>query len=73
MKSDIPAIIILLALAAFTYFLCGQRDMQIDAVNARLALLERQVGHGNIPQIIVMGKTTIYPVDGEITIAEVEK
>ncbi len=72
MKSDIPAIVILVALAIFTYFLCGQRDMQIQSVNDRLALLEKQARHGNIPRITVE-RGSVYAGSGEIIVTEVKK
>jgi hypothetical protein len=68
---DLPAIIILLALAVFSFFMCGQRDMALTAQNARIALLEEQIGHGNIPRIEI-SKGTVYAGSGSITIEKIE-
>ena len=70
---ELSICLILIGLFIATLLLVGQRDAQLDAINARIALIESQVGHGNIPQINIMGKATIYPVDGEIVIERIEK
>jgi hypothetical protein len=72
MKSDIPAIIILLALAIFTFYFCGQADMAMDAQNARIALLEEQIGHGNIPRIEISGRAAVYAGSGQILIDDLK-
>jgi hypothetical protein len=67
MKSDLAAIIVLIGMGIFTFFMCGQRDMQLTAVNARLALLESQQRTGAIPQINIT-RASVYAVDGELVI-----
>ena len=70
---ELAICLVLIGLFIAAMLLVGQRDQQLDAINARIDLVAAQVGHGNIPQINVMGKTTSYPVDGEILIKEIKK
>jgi len=72
MKSDWPAIIVLILMGIFTFFMFGQRDMALDAQNARIALLEEQIGHGNIPRIEISGRAAVYAGSGSITIEKIE-
>jgi hypothetical protein len=72
MKSDWPAIIVLILMGIFTFFMFGQRDMALDAQNARIALLEEQIGHGNIPRITVE-RGSIYAGSGEIIVERIDK
>jgi hypothetical protein len=72
MKSDLAILIGLIILFVATFLLCDQRDMAMDAQNARIALLEEQIGHSNIPRITVTGRTSIYSADGEIVMQELK-
>ena len=73
MNSDLPAIIILIALAISTFFLCGQRDMQLDAQNARISLLESQVGHANMPRIEINGRAAVYAGEAKVIVERIEE
>jgi len=70
MKNDLVVCLILAALFIATMLLVGQRDQQLASINARIDLIESQVGHGNIPRITVTGRTSIYSTDGEIVLEE---
>jgi hypothetical protein len=72
MKSDLAILLGLIGLFVASLLLCGQRDLQLTAQNNRIALLEEQVGHGNIPRITVTGRTSIYSADGEIVMQELK-
>ena len=71
MKADLAILIGLIALFVAAFLLCGQRDMALEAQNARIALLEEQIGHGNIPRIEI-SKGTVYAGSGSITIEKIE-
>ena len=68
---DLSICLFLALLFAAALWLVGQRDQQLDSLNARIDLLSEQVGHGNIPRITV-AKGTIYAGSGSITIEKVE-
>jgi hypothetical protein len=72
MKSDLAILLGLIGLFVASLLLCGQRDLQLTAQNNRIALLEEQVGHGNIPRITVTGRTSIYSAAGEIVMQELK-
>ena len=72
MKADLAILLGLIGLFVASLLLCGQRDLQLTAQNNRIALLEEQVGHGNIPRITVTGRTSIYSAAGEIVMQELK-
>jgi hypothetical protein len=72
MKSDLAILLGLIGLFVASLLLCGQRDLQLTAQNNRIALLEEQVGHGNIPRITVTGRTSSYSAAGEIVMQELK-
>jgi hypothetical protein len=71
MKSDLAILLGLIGLFVASLLLCGQRDLQLTAQNNRIALLEEQIGHGNIPRIEI-SKGTVYAGSGSITIEKIE-
>ena len=70
---DLAICLILTGLFVASMLLVGQRDQQLDAINARIALVESQVGHGNIPRIEISGRASVYAGSGSITIERIEK
>ena len=72
MKSDLAILLGLIGLFVASLLLCGQRDLQLTAQNNRIALLEEQVGHGNIPRIEISGRAAVYAGSGQITIEKIE-
>ena len=68
MKSDIAAILILLAIGVFSFFMCGQRDMALEAQNARIQALEATIAFQAIPHITIEGRASVYALPGNVIV-----
>ena len=72
-RSDIYVGLVFLMIILSTLLLSNRQSGELQSIRARLTLLESQVGHGNTPQINVMGRTSIYSTEREIVIQDMPK
>ena len=70
MKNDLAICLLLIGLFIATLLLAGQRDYGLESINTRIELVERQVGHGNIPRITVTGRTSVYAGEHQVTVVK---
>ena len=70
MKNDLIICLILMGLFIATLLMAGQRDYGLESINSRIELVERQVGHGNIPRITVTGRTSVYAGEHQVTVVK---
>jgi len=70
---DLLVLLGLIALGIGLFLFCGQRDMSMDSVNARIALLEERLESQSIPHITIEGRASVYAGSGEIIVERIDK
>ena len=68
MKADLAILIGLIALFVAAFLLCGQRDMALEAQNARIQALENKIASQAIPHIVIEGRASVYALPGNVLV-----